>query len=43
MFVKEDPLGNPVDRSIPGTRPRFPSRKNATSRELYLGDVTAMV
>ena len=31
-FVKHDPLGNPVDRGIPGTRPRFPSRRSATSR-----------
>jgi hydrogenase large subunit len=24
-FVKKDPLGNPVDSGIPGTRPRFPA------------------
>ena len=31
VFVERDPLGNKIDGGIPGTRPRFPSRRSGTS------------
>ena len=33
MFVKQDPLGNPVDRKHPWNQTTLPSRRSAISKE----------
>ena len=39
-FVTKDPLGNPVDKNHPGTRPRRLSRRSADRRQVHVGGVT---
>ena len=44
MFVKNDPLGNPVDRKHPWNQTTTPaSAKTRFQRQVHLGDVAAMV
>ena len=44
MFVKKDPLGNPVDRKHPWNQTTIPRpQKRDFQREVHLGDVAALV
>ena len=43
LFVKEDPLGNPVDRNHPWNQTTNRGRKSVILGQIYLGDVATLV